>query len=317
MISEFHEVHCVLTSSGRAAIRLCFEAMGLSRYNSTIAAPRMISRCVLDVLVRFGFPLDASAAQSADACLRYHQYGVAQADFAHGPRYLDDVCHAFFWSGNRGGKGWAGDFAAFSLPKFFATRGMAGGLLVKDAALAEALRARRDASAPPTPEARRREAQIFAAAYEGDPAHAEDLEHLYLQRTLRLRCNAEDLCGMPARTRAMRDTRARRAEILERLVTAAPARLLPPGWPQVLAQSLPFALPLFFSDAAERDKAGAAVAALGMLNGVYTIDKARRQAAPQPARALLIPCHDEIADVDIEALAGVLSRLGDAPSAGS
>ena len=174
LLGETFGVHCVLASSGRAALNLLLTDFGLSRYAHFISSPRFISRCVLDVVVRHGFPLSASNAREADAILRYHQYGLPQGDLRNDAvpagRCIDDVCHTLFWSGNRGGVGWLGDVAIFSLPKFVSLSAMVGGVFVKDAATAARLREARDRTEAFSDSEQASQSAAFLRGYDGAPA---------------------------------------------------------------------------------------------------------------------------------------------------
>src|SRR5690606_18067530 len=132
----------------RSGLLLWLSAIGLSRYRSRIAIPRMISACVVEAVIQRGFPVDAAEhAGGADATIVYHQYGIPQSgDVRPAGDVVEDVCHAFFASESSGSRPFIGNAAVFSLPKFFGSATMCGGVATKDHRLAAEIRSIRDSS---------------------------------------------------------------------------------------------------------------------------------------------------------------------------
>ena len=290
----------VLTSSGRAALLLAFRQLGLNRYASRIAMPPRTAQCVFDAVTRAAFPVDpARDGGPVDATLLIHQYGHLLLDRPTGA-VIEDICHAFFARPDSGARDWAGAMAVFSLPKFFATAGMCGGIVAADEALASALRARRDA-APALA------AADLAADREtwrkGAPAA---LEQAYLRALLHPAPSAVALSGLPDDLAA---TGARRAAVTAALLEAIPPAALDPAWRAMCRQALPFALPVF---AAPDDLARLveSLRAMHVETGLFRIDRARKMAKPDPQIAALVPCHHAIGDAEVQAMADRLRAWG-------
>lgn len=305
LLKAFFGVECVLTSSGRAALNLIFADFRLSRYRDIISCPRLISRCVIDVIARHGFPKDSAQKAPAEALLRYHQYGLPQEPTqarGTGP-IVEDSCHAFFWTGNMSGAAWLGDAAIISLPKFFSLSSMVGAALVKSVEMAARLRVLRDACAPFSDGEQQAQSQAFLSGYDGDPAGALDLERLYLERTLRMRPHRRDVLGLPQDLAEIGAIREKRRALGRRLGEAAPSN---PWGEEALIGWLPFAWPVFIADQAKRDVLVRRARALGFDAGIYSVDAARNQFAPEYREVVLLPCHHRIPS---EALDGLLSAI--------
>ena len=308
VLSDWFEAPVILTSSGRAAMRLYFFTKGLSRYRHRVALPRLISGCVMDVVIRHAFPVDPAAANAADcdAAIVYHQYGLPQLSRPAGPARLicEDICHAFFASAATGARTWRGEVAVFSLPKAFRTSAMCGGLVVPDRELAARLRDLRDASPRPRDTDRRREGEDFRRAVrQGGP----DLEMIYLQRLLNPHILDSELGGVPNSLEDIRTIGRRRRRTLQRLVARLPKSLWPEGWSDWLVDAMPFACPVFGPpEALAADDA--ALRGIGVKAGLYQIDIARNADAPVYRPSLLIPCHHDIPDDLTDEIGDILSR---------
>ncbi|MEZ5909523.1 MAG: hypothetical protein R3D31_12040 [Hyphomicrobiaceae bacterium] len=306
LLSDWFEADVVLTSSGRAATLLYLTAVGLNRYRDTIAVPRMISACVLDAVIRRGFPVDAGTGAQANLTILYHQYGIPQAWRPTGA-VLEDIAHAFFAGPETGARAWSGQAAVFSLPKFFATSTMSGGLVVHDPVMASRLRDMRDMTPASANRDLAREGEIFRQTYlSGGLA----LETVYLARLIDPRLRDDETGGLPRALTGIRDVGGQRRATLDRLLAALPPGALPPGWRELVSTGLPFVLPVFGPEgvltAADRD-----LAALGVGAGVYRIDIARRMDRPDLRPALLVPCHQGMPPALVEAVAHSLaSHLG-------
>lgn len=290
-LSDWFGAEVILTSSGRAALRLAFDALGPNRYRDRIAVPPLISACVMEAVIRHGFPVEPGQAAAAEVL--YPQYGIPSLRRPDGP-VVEDICHGFFAGPDTGARDWAGHLAVFSLPKAVSTAGMAGGLVVLDSSLAGRLRAMRDDAPEPIDD----RSVWQADAHNGGPA----LEQVYLRRLLNPRVAPEDLAGLPTDLSGWRVIGAARASVTARLLDAIPDAWLPNGWRALIAGALPFGLPLFGPPARLADD----LAALGVAAATYRIDRARNAAAPDLAPALLLPCHHAIPDDTLDAMVAVL-----------
>lgn len=290
-LADWFGAEVILTSSGRAALRLAFAALGFNRYRDRIAVPPLISACVMEAVIRHGFPVEPGAPASAEVL--YPQYGLPTVRRPDGP-VVEDICHAFFAGPDTGERRWAGAMAVFSLPKAISTAGMVGGLVARDPALAARLRDLRDAAPEPVDD----RAVWRADAQAGGPA----LEAVYLHRLLNPRAAPADLAGLPTALAGWRSLGAARAAIVERLQGAIPDAWLPAGWRTLVAGALPFGLPLFSAPARLADD----LAALGVAAATYRIDRARNAAAPDLAPALLLPCHHAIPAPILDAMTGAI-----------
>lgn len=133
--------HCLLTTSGTAAIALALEELGVGRGDvvlvPTYHCPTMISPIVaLGAVPRFfaidarGLPVTAGlkqpALQHVKAVIAVHYFGFPR-DFGpvrafcdcHGIALIEDCAHAFFGQIDGRPLGTTGDFAIASLVKFF------------------------------------------------------------------------------------------------------------------------------------------------------------------------------------------------------
>jgi hypothetical protein len=204
-LSDWFGAEVILTSSGRAAILLYLTALGLGRYLNRIAVPRLISSCVLDAIIRRGFPVDAEGTPHADATVLYHQYG--------------------------------------SLPKFFLLNGMGGGLVMVRGSLARQLRQMRDeASQQGSIEG---DSQLHVLRSRDVVRDGSAIEQFYLSRLLNPRILDHQTGGMPATLSEIRTVGEGRQNNLGQLLDALGQDALPVGWSGLLRAAMPFALPVF------------------------------------------------------------------------
>lgn len=292
----------VLTSSGRAALLLALRDAGLGRYRSRLAMPPLTAACVFDAVIRTAFPVDpAHDPDPVDATLLIHQYGHRQVSVPDG-LVIEDICHAFFGGPETGARRWRGDVAIFSLPKFFGTAGMAGGLVVADEQQADRLRDARDA-------APRTDAEQLAHDRAGwRQTTGATLEAIYLRALLHPACDPAALAGLPASQAELAATGERRAAIARRLVDALPAASLPDEWRAICLADLPFAIPVF-GDPARLDDLAGRIEAIGIESGPFRIDKRRNMRAPDFQSAILLPCHQQIDDDCLDALVGAIGGM--------
>lgn len=286
----------VLTSSGRAALLLCFGQLGLSRYASRLAMPPRTAQCVFDAVTRAAFPVDPATDRGpVDAALLIHQYGHVLHDRPAGP-VVEDICHAFFAAPGTGARDWAGDMAVFSLPKFFPLAGLAGGIVASDAGLADDLRARRDAAPRLTG------AQAAADRSEWRAGHGSSLEQVYLRALLHPSPDPAALAGLPPDLAAAGH---RRAQVTSAILDAIPAAALDADWRAMCCAKLPYALPVFASPAASAPLIDA-LREQDYETGLFRIDRARTMGKPDPQPAVLLPCHDRLTEDELSVLIDVL-----------
>lgn len=274
---------------------LWFDSLGLNRYRHRVVTPRMISGCVLDVIVRRAFPVDAEGGGEADAALVYHQYGLRQQGRPTSAHVLEDICHAFFATPTHGARPWLGAAAVFSLPKFFGMHSMSGGLVIPDASVAAAVRERRDDFEPPSASRRREQAEIFRSG-----AGGARLEEIYLQRLHAPKLHDDELGGLPTSLQGLRAIGAARAATLEAYLGALPGEAAKSAR-GLIGEWHPYALPLFVPET-ESQAASAALAWRGAPGASYALDIARNQAAPRYQRGFLLPCHHHVAPSQASAL---------------
>jgi hypothetical protein len=307
MLSEWFEAEVVLTSSGRSAMLLYLTNLELNRYRDLIALPRLISSCVLDVVIRRAFPVDcATINQTPTLTILYHQYGIRQTARPNGP-VLEDICHAFFATPTTGARDWAGPAAVFSLPKFFPMSSMAGGLVMRDAALATQMRERRDTATIPSAESRHNMGRTFRLSY-GGHGNAMELEQVYLARLTNPRIADDELGGLPANLNAIRDIARRRNTISNELRNAAPPTSASHDWNTATLNALPFAMPIFGA-VPQLQSANKSLLQEGISAGIYQIDQARNMYHPQPQAALLLPCHHELDDTQRAACIAAITGI--------
>lgn len=295
-LAEWFGRPVVLTSSGRSALLLCFQQLGLERYGSRLAMSPRTAQCVFDAVIRAAFPVDpASDRGRVDATLLIHQYGHLLHDRPSGP-VVEDICHAFFASPDSGARDWAGDMAVFSLPKFFPLRGMAGGIIAATDSLAADLRKRRDSV--PSPD----EAQRAADRASWQSAGKGMLEPLYLRALLHPSPCPLALAGLPG---DLTSVGSRRADVTSTILATLPEMVLDDDWREMCATTLPFALPVF----AAQEHLTTLVARLrekGCETGIFRIDRARKMARPHVQPAALLPCHDLIGGEEVRVMTDVL-----------
>lgn len=192
LLERWFDRPVVLTSSGRSALLLCLQELGLQRYVHRVAMPPLTGLCVYDAVCRAAFPVDPATDHGpVDVTVLIHQYGFQLKDRPSGP-VIDDICHAFFAGPATGARDWVGDMAVFSLPKFFRTYGMVGGIIVADSKLADALRQRRNAA----PELSA--GQIAADQTAWRMGNRVEIEQVYLRALLHPACSSDAFGLLPS-----------------------------------------------------------------------------------------------------------------------
>jgi hypothetical protein len=288
-LEEWFGSSVVLTSSGRGALMLAFSHLGLNRYRDRIAMTPMISACVLDAVIRHAFPVDAGRNADANATLVYHQYGFLQTIKPPGP-VVEDICHAFYAGPTTGHRIWLGELAVFSLPKFFATSSVVGGLVVHDRRQAEVIRARRDAEPERSIQQQDDESRIY---YDRGDRSRFAVSGMHLSRLMNRRISDRELGGVPKDVSEIARRGQHRREIVAAYCDAVGEQACPRGWHEVMQEHLPYLFPVSGDDARLLD-ARTRLHEIDVEAEVYSIDVARNMNFPKYVKMLLLPCHDTI-----------------------
>ena len=133
--------HCLFTTSGRAAIGLALEELGIGAGDEVLVpsyhCPTMVSPIVAAGALPVFFPIDDEGLpvvselermdlQRARAMLAAHYFGIPRSlsqtrQFCdrHGIALIEDCAHSYFGAANGRQVGTWGDLAIASLPKFF------------------------------------------------------------------------------------------------------------------------------------------------------------------------------------------------------
>jgi len=302
-LEEWFGLPVVLTSSGRGALMLAFDHLGLQRYRNRIVITPMISACVLDAVVRHAFPIDAESNAESDATLVYHQYGFIQTVRPPGP-VIEDICHSFYAGPTSGRRAWLGELAVFSLPKFFSTSSAVGGLVVHNRALADSVRERRDAEPERSVEQQDEEASIHCAPDAPNLA----MSQMYLSRLLNRQVADRELGGVPKDISEIVIRGRQRGEIIATYCDAVGADSCPNGWHDMLRERLPY----FFPVSGEETRllhARSRLREFGVEAEIYSIDVSRNMSSPSFVKMLLLPCHDQIPDQVLLEIASTLRWL--------
>jgi hypothetical protein len=296
-LADWFDAPVIVMSSGRAALRVAFEVLGLERYRHRIAMSPMTATCLLDAVVRHGFPVDAASGASADAALIVDQYGFVQRWTPRQAIVVEDICHAFHGDAKSGARVWRGPLAAFSLPKFLSIDGMLGGLVVQSVELEERLRDLLCQYPEPLDDrpllpAAAPASQIATSAYQ----HA---------RLINPRAEPRAITSVPD-ARSMGDIARRRVANVARLLATPSARALPVVWQTMLHHAPPFAFPVFGPEP-DLVRRGEMLREAGIEAGIYTVDGARDAGQPEWQRALLVPCHGWLSETELGILEMALS----------
>ena len=306
LLADWFGCPVVLLGSGRAGLHLYLRARGFDRYRDRVRVPPYMSLCVLDTLARSAAPSEDADGHSVT--LLYHQYGLTQSARPPAP-VIEDICHQFFTEPGSGKRSWAGEAAVFSLPKFFSLAGMAGGIVTEDEDLAARIRDLRDTAEAELPGARDWMRQVIAATYR-DPAAspvAPLLEPAYALLIRYPRPDGAELAGFPATAKTIAAVGAKRRRVVKRLIRALGPGAAPPDILDGLINRLPFAFPYFGSGDRERLEAlDSDLGAAGIRAGVYNLDQARDMNGPRYRPCILLPCHQDVSDGQIETMARIL-----------
>ena len=146
-------------------------AKGFRPYQHTLQIPPYLSRCFMSSMTFNTFPVLSPI--HGDCTFLYHQYGFTQRWRPSGVPIVEDIAHSFFTSHDTGTREWKGEVAVFSLPKFFAIGGLAGGLVIRNPALADKIREMVSASPLASPELRSWMQNIIGNAYRENATNSE------------------------------------------------------------------------------------------------------------------------------------------------
>ncbi|MBI4021883.1 MAG: hypothetical protein HY372_00845, partial [Candidatus Andersenbacteria bacterium] len=282
-----------LLASGRSALHWDLVANGWQRYRHWLVVPRYLSRCVLNAVTRDAFPVQLP--QRGDGVLLYHQFGWPQRYRPGAGLIIEDIAHSFYAASEHGRRDWQGA-AIFSLPKFFAMGGMAGGLVLSDSKLAQRVRERAAAADATVADADRAWArQIIREAFRNQMAVRQEqlLESAYEFIGSLGRPQMDDLVGFPRSAAELVQVGRARKERAEYVRGYFGTAAWPAGfWPA--DEVVPFAVPYFPRRRSTLSLAAAALGEQGVTVGVYHIDVRRSMARPQYQRAFLLPIHQEV-----------------------
>jgi len=295
VLSDWFGYPVILLSSGRAGINIALKAMGFHRYQSTLRVPAFLSTCVMNAITPLAFPV--GIAQHGDGMLWYHQFGFQQRHIPSHPNVIEDCAHSFFSTANTGDRKWASDVAIFSLPKFFDIEGMAGGIIVRNAALEEKLRRIVEDAPKDIPEARNWMRKTIAGAFNVEAPLNEKLfvtsaYELLLQF---IRPDRDDLAGLPSSTEEIRTIGRARRERLQFVVEFFGESAFPTSLLWNYENIMPFGIPYFgISDDRRREEADALLRDIGIHAGIYRVDVRRDCINAEYWPCILLPCHQNL-----------------------
>jgi hypothetical protein len=305
VLSDWFGRNVVLLSSGRVGLQLLLAARGLGRYRDRVRVPQYLSRCVINAVTHHAMPV---LEGDASATLLYHQYGFEQRDVPLEGFVIEDIAHAFFATPASGERRWRSDAAIFSLPKFFGSAGLAGGVIVQDEALAAEIRDRA-AAATRGDDGVRTWMRSIAAGVRGDPTGAEArwLDAVYELLYVFPLPDPADLVGVPQTLSGIAAVGAERAERVASLRAGLPRA----GWEAMGEPRVPYALP-YFDERPRLESIEEALTAAGIHAGLYHVDVRRDMFDPDYRPCILLPCHQGMTSDDIsrvvEAVAGTAER---------
>lgn len=308
LLSDWFGAEVVLLSSGRAGIALYFQALGLDRYRSSVELPRFISPCVMDTVVEYAYPTERGDGDAVT--ILYHQYGYPQVTRPQG-RILEDICHRFYERPSSGRRRWVGQASVFSLPKFFGTAGMAGGIVTADAALANTMRELRR-RCPAAPRETRQWMRAICQKVRSDPDVKDVRPYLRAAYALLweyVQPDLDDLAGFPTTGEGIRAIGESRAERIDRLIEGLGANASPADFIDGARSWLPFAFAYFgSSDPGRLAKADQALREAGIRAGIYRVDVARNATAPDYRPCLLLPCHQDVPEARLDDMVRIVRR---------
>jgi len=310
LLSDWFGAEVVLLSSGRAGISLYFQILGLERYSSNVVLPRFISPCVMDMVVQYAYPIERGTGDVTTVL--YHQYGYPQTNRPKG-QVLEDICHRFYEHSATGDRSWVGQVSVFSLPKFFGTAGMIGGLVTTNAVLANKIRKLRN-SCPLAPLGTRewiRETYQKARSNPGNVNFSPFLKAAHSLVGEYVQPDLDDLNGFPATLEEIQLIGEYRRERIDRLIEGLGANAAPASFIEGVRNWLPFAFAYFGSgEPVQFSKADEALRNVGILAGVYNVDVNRNTSSPNYRLCLLLPCHQDIPLAEIDKMVYIIKEYG-------
>lgn len=309
LLTEWFESPVILLASGKSGLHLYLQAKQLQRYRHTLQVPFYLSRCFINAFTPSVFPVHFP--EPADGVFLYHQYGFPQRSRPRSPIVIEDIAHLFFTSTQSGAREWAGEVAVFSLPKFFAMGGIVGGLVVRNADIAERIREMVQAAPEPPPDTRAWMRQVIANAYKQVPT---PLEVAFVSSAYELLLeffhpDPLDLAGFPTTIAEL----ARMGELRRERVRFFRAffgnRACPEGFWDKDEDLLPFGVPYFGrGDLARLERANRALEDEGVRAGVYQLDLNRNMYDTRYQPCLLLPCHQGIPMERFERICAIVER---------
>ena len=200
---------------------------------------------MLNALTPTVFPVQLPS--EGDGILFYHQYGFPQRCQAKSAVVIEDIAHAFFAAPRTGARQWEGEVAIFSLPKFFAMAGLAGGLVISNPDLSDKVREMIRRAPPEPSEIRRWMRQVIASGYTNHPTAPEILfvNSAYELLLEFVRPDPFDLVGFPQSIEGICRVAEQRLERAIYFRSFFGGDTVPPDFWDDDEELLPFALPYF------------------------------------------------------------------------
>ena len=309
LLEQWFDRPVVLLSAGRTGLRLVLQLMGLHRHQDSVRIPRFLSRCVVNAITWHALPIEG--AEEVAASLAYHQFGFPLVEPPSGV-LVEDIAHGFFANAATGSRSWLSDFAIFSLPKFFPTAGLVGGVVTRSSDQADEIRGLADLATPASPEtlAWMRSVYVAAACHEPGTPLGESLwlDAMYELLYQHERPDAASVVGMPDTLARVREVGTARADRL-RVFLDYFAGTHPPQLWQGLNDVIPFALPYFGRHGpAGLLRARSALRDEGVSVDIYHVDVRRSADSPDYRECLLLPGHQEIGMDSFEGICATVDR---------
>jgi hypothetical protein len=310
LLSNWFERSVVMLASARTGLRLLLQESGYARHSHRVWMPQYMSRCVFSAVTHNAQPV--AQPEAGSATLLYHQVGFPQRTSPTG-FVIEDLAHSFFAGPATGARRWHSACAIFSLPKFFAVQGLAGGVALDDTALAQRLRERIAGQSGADPAVRSWMRTIVRASADCQPGQTcpqtKWLDAVYELLFHFCAPDASDLTGMPTSTAeltAIGVARRERAAIFRSIL----GRLLVDRFWPAKETLLPFALP-YFSPGGKQGahRVSATLERAGVFAGVYHFDIRRDMHNPYYLPCVLLPCHHQISVDEFTAMCEIVAEV--------
>jgi len=313
ILSQWFDAPVILTSTGKSAIELYFQAKGYDPYQTKVHVPPYFARPLLSSLGRSVFPVLHGSPDYP--VIHYHQYGFPQRSRPQTKDVLEDIAHSFFASDASGSRNWSGEIAVFSLQKLFPLAGQAGGIVVQNESVYLDIRARLDAKprAPDNIAEWVRSTLYSAYTYQTtEPEYGEDsLRNLAYELVHDFpHPDPESLIGCPISFPEIIKIGRKRKQIVDIYFDNFHDNvLLRKFWDQE-EPFLPFAIPHFGTGDEEKlRKAEKTLHENGIASGVYRVDHNRNMYAPDYRPCILLPCHQNIAASKFDEICGIVKEI--------